>query len=399
MKPCRNIKREVVAGLGLFAALAAGGLLVNRHSRGADTPAPAPEPVQTAQGSSAAQPVKGVSHDHAALQPAEPVQDQIKTMKPVAEESGYEMPFADTNQVPVNTTATQTDPEKLRAALADAVAAGNVREIAVLLHSGNPATEIEAVRLLARTGGGDALAAALGKVLSVPADSPDYDKFINAFADCRSAAVAEWLTGFLGQTKTEDVRQRVLTLLAALNGPEVINSLAASLASPIDSMHAKDCAELLAQASDPEQAAVLRNLLEMGKTTEIQTSAARGLARVGSGAACAALVETGSSTDDIAAACRDALATVNSSYGQEALIQAAVSPDVPSAVRCAAVQALSNQQGQRIQTVLANLGQATGDPVLQTTIEQALQTAGSSGTPPSSGSPAGIAGIDGEIWF
>jgi aminopeptidase N len=268
-----------------------------------------------------------------------------------------------------------------------------------LLHSGDQESEIEAVRMLTQIGGGDALAAALGKLLTVPEDSPDCNKFINAFADCHSAAVADWLSGVLGQAKTEELRQRVLTILAALRGPEVIDSLAASLASPTDAMQAKDCAELLAKSSDPEQAAVLRDLLATGKTTAVQTAAARGLASVGSGAACDALIEAGSSTEPVAKVCLDALATVNSSYGQEALIQAAVNPSVPSAVRYAAVQALATQPGQRTQTVLINLAQADSDPALQAVISQTLQTIEQSGTPPPSGSALGNAAISGEIWF
>lgn len=395
MNPRRNNQSVTVLGLGLLAALIASGLLVNRFGRGADPSATGPDPVRR----TAAQPVQQVNREGPAFQPAEPVQDELSTMKSVPEESGYERPFSETNQVPVKPSAAKADLAKLRAELAIAAAVGNIPGIVAFLHSGNPENEIEAVRLLARNGSGEALAAALGKLLTVPADSPDKHKFIDAFAACRSAAVAEWLTGFLGQTQTAGARQRVLDVLAALRGPEVIDSLAASLARPLDSTHAKDCAELLANASDPEQAAVLRELLTAGETTEIQLSAARGLARVGSSATVATLLEAGASTDSIAAACLAALATVDSSYAQETLIQAAVNPDIPAAVRYAAVQALSNQQSQRIQTVLANLGQATGDPVLQTTIEQALQTVGQSGTPPPSESPAGIAGTDGELWF
>ena len=402
MKIRRHIKREAVLWLGLFTALAASGLLlVSRRTQSIDLPAPKPHQAQAAQNriepKSSAQPLQSMNDLPTARQPAEPMAEKMQTMGPDLEESGYEIPFSNTNQAPMNTMATETDPVKLAAALTAAATNGNVRALAALLHSGSPASEIEAVRILTRIGGGEALAAALGKVLTVPTDSPDYNKFINAFADCHSAAVAGWLAESLGRTQTEDVQQRILTILAALRGPEVVDSLAASLASPADATHTKDCAELLAKASDPEQAAVLRDLLETGKSTELQILAARGLASVGSGEACAALVKTGSSTAAIAAACRDALATVHSSYGQEALIQAAVDPSAPSAVRCAAVQALSTQPGSRTQAVLINL--ATSDPVLQAAINQTLQTIGQSKTPPQSGSALGNAGIDGELWL
>jgi hypothetical protein len=374
---------------------------MSRRNRSVDSSAPKPHQAQAAQNSietkSSGHPLKkSMSNLPTARQLEEPTPDKIRTMASVFEESGYEIPFS-TNQPPVKTTATETDPAKLSAALTAATADGNVRALAALLHSGNPASEIEAVRILARIGGGEALAAALGKILTVPTDSPDYKKFISAFADCHSAAIAGWLTESLGRTQTEDVRQRILTILAALHGPEVVNSLAASLASPADATHAKDCAELLAKASDPGQAAVLRALLETGKSTEIQNLAARGLASVGSGEACDILVKTGSSTATAAEAAREALATVKSSYGQEPLIQAAVNPSVPLSVRIAAVKALSTQPGQRTQTVLKNL--ATSDPVLQAAINQTLQTIEQSGAQPQSGSALGNAGIDGELWL
>ncbi len=398
MNSRQNIKPKPVLWLGLSAALAVSIFLVSNRNRETDSPAPVPVQAQAVQ-STAGQALSAKT-DHpesrkpAAIPPEEFIPVILKPADAEAETRGYEMPFAGTNKVSGKTTAAELH-EKLTAAAMD----GNIRDIAMFMNSGDPAGEIEAVRLLARIGGGEALAAALGKLLTVPADSPDYNKFINAFADCRSAAVAEWLTGFLGRTKTEDVRQRVIAILAALHGTEVVDCLAASLASPIDKMHAKDCAELLARASDPEQAAILRNLIETGKTTEIQTSAARGLAHVGSSAACTALLETASSTEDIAPVCRAALATVGSSYGQEVLIRAAVNPAVPSAVRIAAAEALANQPSQRTQTVLANLEQAAGDPVLQAAIHQTLQTIEQSGTPPQSRGTAGIAGINGELWF
>ena len=341
----------------------------------------------------------------------------VQNIQPDAGKCGYEMPFPETAGVSVNTPTTEADPAKLCTALADALASGKVRDVSALraklldlgpaavpsvsalLNAGTPSTEVEAVRLLVQIGSQEALAAALGKMLTLSATGSAYNRYLAAFADCRSAPVAAWLTDFLGRAQTAEVRQRVLAILAALRGPEVVRSLAAQLAKPADQMHADDCAGTLATASDPTQTGALRDLLEAGESPEMQALAAYGLASVGNHEACAALMEKGSSAEAIAPQCRDALANVDSSYGQETLIQAAVSPAVPSAVRCSAVQALSNQQGQRVQTVLANLGQATSDPALQTAICQALQSAEQSGTPPQSGGTAGNAGIDGEVWF
>jgi hypothetical protein len=129
----RNINWKAVLGLGLFTALAGGGLLVGRRNQATDASAPAPEQMP-GQSPAAVQPViHRASPESSALQPATiPTPDELRTMSPVLNESGYEAPFSGTNQAPVSTSATQTDPAKLRTALADASSAGNVRELADL---------------------------------------------------------------------------------------------------------------------------------------------------------------------------------------------------------------------------------------------------------------------------
>jgi len=377
---------------GLIAALAAISLLallVSHRSPEAGLPPPSQERVQTtgdsAKSKDSVPPVKRASREYTALRTIVPTPVAVQATDPTTGERGYEMPFLSTNRVPTSTPKTETDPVKLR----------------VLLNSGTPSIEIEALRQLVQNGSEEAIAAALGKMLTLSVTSPSYNRYLAAFANCRSAAVAMWLTDFLGRTQIEEVRQQVLAILAALRGPEVIESLAAQLEKTADLMHAEDCAITLAKASNPAQATSLKVLLDAKESPEIQAIAAYGLASVGNAEACAVLVEKASSAEAIAVACRDALATVDSSYGQEALIQAAVNLEVPSAVRCSAVQALANQQSQRVQTVLINLGQATSDASLQETIYQALQiqSAKQNGTPPQLGSTAGNAGINGEIWF
>jgi len=388
-----NQKRKGMLWLGLFAALAASGLLVilvsRRNPEAGSPPPPSRDLVQTKRDSTkpedSVQPMKHTRREYTAIRTIELTPVTVQATDTTTGERGYEMPFLSTNRIPISTPETETDPVKLR----------------VLLNSGTPSIEIKALRQLVQNGSEEAIAAALGKMLTLSVSTPSYDRYLAAFADCRSAAVTTWLTAFLGRTTTEEVRQRVLAILAAWHGPEVIESLAAQLTKTADLMHAEDCMSTLAKASNPAQAASLKVLLEAKESPEIQAMAACGLASVGNAEACAVLVENGSSAEAIAAACRDALATVDSSYGQEVLIQAAVNQEVPSAVRCSAVQALANQQSQRVQTVLINLGQATIDTALQTAISQALQLQSTkpSGTPPQFGGPAGNAGVNGEIWF
>ena len=414
-------KQGTTLWLALLAVLAVGGFLVTRQNLGEDSAAPLPRRLQPARGTAGPGNARSVTtlaeSVHRTSQPADhpPGATQSPAFDP--RKCGYEMPFPETNAVPLSTVPAETDPLKLCAALAAAQAGGTNPDIAALraalldsgtaavpglsslLNAGLPATEIEAVRLLVQIGGDKALAFALGKMLTVPATSPAYAGFLAAFADCRSTAVAAWFTDFLGKTQSEEVRQRVLAILVALRGPEVVQSLAAQLMRPADPMHAEDCAGALAKASDPAQAASLRVLLETGETPAIQVAAAYGLANVGSDEAVACLAENGSSSEAIASTCRDALANVVSSYAQETLIRTAVSPAMPSDVRCSAVQALSTQQGQRVQTTLINLGQATGDPALLAAIGQALRATGPDGTPPPSGGTGANVKMVGETWF
>jgi hypothetical protein len=71
---------------------------MSRRSREADAPAPAPEQVQAGKSSAGLQPVHRINPEHPALQPAAPMPDELQTMNPAPEESGYESPFSSTNK-------------------------------------------------------------------------------------------------------------------------------------------------------------------------------------------------------------------------------------------------------------------------------------------------------------
>lgn len=425
MKSLLDNKREVALWVGLFVALSASGILLSRRSPEKDQLTPVPERVQTVTARDSA--VQGDS-----VRLVKPkivsllnvVRRPLAEQAPVAEQaagrigwSGGEMPFSVAEPVATGTPTTETDPVRLCAALVDAIADGKVMDasvlraelldigsaavpsIATLLNAGMTPIEIEAVRLLVQIGSTEALTSALAKMMTLSTTNPDYESYLAAFANSRNTAVMEWLTDFLGWAQTDEMRQRALRILGALRGPEVVKSLLRQLAKPADQMHADDCMITLVQVTNPEQVGALRDLLELGKSLETQELGAYGLASVGNAEAVGILLENGSSTEASALASRDALATVSSSYGQETLIQAAINPAVPSAVRCAAVQALSSQNGQRIETVLFNLGQSTSDLALQTAISQALQLAEQNWASQHSGSVADGAGIRGEMSF
>lgn len=312
---------------------------------------------------------------------------------------GFETPFSGTTPPLELEASLDTDVTRLRAALMGALATGSPDEMLLLLNSGAPEMRMEAIRQLLQIDSPEAVAAALMSILTLSTADADYDGYIAAFAECHDAVVVEWLCRFLGETQSREGRERALAILGALRGPEVIASLAAQIQAPADSLHAEDCADLLAGARNPAQIGALKGLIDADPSPDTQELAAFGLASVGNAEACSVLIEKGSSDGATASACRDALATVDSGYGQETLIQVALNPDAPSVVRIAAVQALANQQGQRVYTVLANVGQKSMDPGLQAAIEQALEMTEPDSTPVQPGGMAADRGADGEKAF
>jgi len=313
---------------------------------------------------------------------------------------GYETPSIGAGEQAASTWTKENDPEKLCAAFRDAMAAGKVADVsairrrilelgpaavpdvAALLNAGAGSRQIEVFRLLVQLGGEKALAAALGKVVTVSEEDPNYGGYLAALADCRSGQVAVWLSDYLGRLETEAMRQRVLTILASLHGPEVVTSLAAQMAKPADRIHAEDCAETLATCSDPSQISALRELLEKGDSPDLQALAARGLASIGNDEACSILIEKASSSSPGVSVYCGALANVTSSYGQERLIAVVIDPALPAETRAAAARALAQQNSPRAQTVLANAAQGVSDTALLAEIANALTTSGNGENPP-----------------
>jgi HEAT repeat protein len=241
-----------------------------------------------------------------------------------------------------------------------------------LLNSKNPGLEIEAMRLLVQIGDNKGLAAVLGKILTVKTDDSCFASYVDTIADCKSAAIAQWLTAYLGKTQKEETRQRVLTILAALRGPDVVEHLADAVENPADNLHHEDCAIALASLSDPSHIDTLREILEESESSQLRTIAAYGLASVGNSEACSVLLSRASSGNADAKVCRDALASVQSTYGQETLIAAAGNQALPVETRSAVIQALAGQNSPRVQTTLANIAQDVTDTSLQTQISQVL---------------------------
>lgn len=323
-----------------------------------------------------------------------------------------EMPFAfGTTANPVGFTSTGSDPVAMCAALRGALANGSgedlaairtrllalgvdaVSAISTLLHCGEEKVEAEAVRLLSQIGAPEALARAMGKLLTVPRDSPTYGHFLAAFADNHSPAVAQWLTKTLGQTQHAETRERILDILYAMSGPEIVEALEQSALNPQDDLHAKDSREFLAIRHDPSEAEGLADLLESADES-IGEAAAYGLAHIGSSEACQILADYADDYPDYT----DALASISSTYAQEALLSLATTPTRSAFVRVSAVQSLASQSSQRVRTVLVNAVIQEPNTIVADAMRAALITLATDeaeqGEVTSSDN-----GYEGELWF
>lgn len=267
-----------------------------------------------------------------------------------------------------------------------------------LVHSGAPAVEIEAVRALTQIGGPEALAAAVGRVLTVPRDDKSYGAYLAALADSHSAALAEWLVSRLGEPEYQDARGRVMDILEALRGTETAAALADALAGAEDGSGLKDHAEALARRRDASETSLLGDILATSETVPLSAAAAAALVNIGNAAACVVLAdlsESNSRNSGIAAA---ALASVRSPYGQEALLALASDRERQPSVRASAVRALAGHSGQRVQTVLVNLAQQVDDPDLAVEIENTLQALADNASEMSNSDEVAKR-IGGEMWF
>lgn len=331
---------------------------------------------------------------------------------PVADsESGCEMPFAPNATAGAPSTAFPSDAAGLCGVLRDAVTNGHghdaaelrtrlvamgataVPAVSAMLQCGSEQVEVEAVRLLVQIGDTQGLALALGKLLTVPRDSSAYGLFLAAFADNRSAAVAQWLTDTLGKAQHADTRERMLDLLYAMRGPAAVAALEGAAISPADTMHAQDSVDSIATRHDPSETESLAALLE-SEHQGIREAAALGLAEVGSGAACQELAARAETEP----ACTYALASVSSSYAQETLLAMATDQTRPATVRSAAVQSLAGHSGYRVQTVLANAAVHEPNPTVAQAMQTAVDTINNNQVEARNNTP--VAGCDkGELWF
>lgn len=329
------------------------------------------------------------------------------------DKSGFEMPFAPDMEKADRAESLGSDPATLCKALQDALQAGDganlaairtrilevgsaaVPTVSALLHCGDSRAEIEAVRLLVQLGDGEALALALGRVLTVPRDAAAYGLFLAAFADNGSPGVAQWLTDTLGTTQSADTRERMLDLLYAMRGPAAVAALERAALDPSDDMHAQDAVDAITLRHDPADTESLSALLA-SEHPGISEAAAYGLAGVGSGVACDTLADA--AEGGRGRTYRPALASITSSYAQETLLALATDRDRSVTVRTAAIESLSTQSGQRVQTVLENAVQQEQSQEVAAQMETVLANLNNSQSVGTYDSP-GTEGVREELWY
>jgi HEAT repeat protein len=236
-----------------------------------------------------------------------------------------------------------------------------------LLFGQDPTVEAAAVQLLAQIGGSDALVLSIGRVLSSYRGGPTYPAYLTAFADHRSAGVADLLADVASRPEYRHSREWLLELLGALRGAMAVEAFA-RMAAHADENVAADGVTGLTLRQDPSDAMALGALLETGDDL-VKSAAAYGLANVGSGDACLMLA----CEAEYSRMCLEALATVTSPYAQEELLAVAGSEATPSAVRCAAVRALASHAGARLESQLTAVGARTGDDAVQAAVREALR--------------------------
>ncbi len=243
------------------------------------------------------------------------------------------------------------DAEKARHGL-QAFGSEAVPALVAWLDIGSAAMEIEAVRLLAVIGDPAGLAWALHKIMATPVEDPAYGGLLAAFADCRSAIIAERLIEALGRTGKPETRERLLDLLTVLRGPEIVAALHESALRSSDGLLVHDSLDCLMLRRDPSETGSLTEAL-VSDDASVREAAAYGLAGLGNAEACRALADAAEAEPEEGAAVQ-ALASVSSAYAQEALLALALDERRAPHVRVAAIRSLAGHSGARAQTMLAN---------------------------------------------
>jgi HEAT repeat protein len=215
---------------------------------------------------------------------------------------------------------------------------GAVGEVERWLHSGVPAAETAAVRLLARIGTPRAVAAAIVRLCQEPESDAQGD-LVKAFGNVRSRAVADVVVDMAAREDRPEHRHNLAAVLAAMEGSEVVEALAERIRMEDGEEGLRPWLDALGCLSRPSNVPGLERLLLDDPRKPVQAAAAMALAGIGDSRACWILAGFGADLPH----CREALAQVRSPYAQETLRSIAIGDKVPE-VRAAAQRALQQNE-------------------------------------------------------
>ena len=203
-----------------------------------------------------------------------------------------------------------------------------------LLQSGERNAEIVALRLLVRIGTPRALAAAIVRLCQAPGSDAQRD-LLKTFGNARSRPVADAILDMAVRETRPEERRNLEGLLAAMEGPEITESLAERIRTAKSETELQSWLEALACLSKPSNVPGLENLLLDDPREVVQQATARTLAGIGDRRACWLLASFGPDVPS----CLPALEQVRSPYAQETLREIAATAGDP-AVQFAAKKAL-----------------------------------------------------------
>lgn len=242
------------------------------------------------------------------------------------------------------------------------------------LHSGDPETECDTLRLLRQIGGPRATAMALGRVMSVPPEHEDYDRYLSTMKDFNSRMAADWLVRELGKTASQNIRETLLAMLAVMGGNQAVEAIGHGMRHARDPLHQRDLVTALLMRNQPSSIDALTSLLYVDEYRLPRQSAAMALARIGSREALLNIAEAAEYDDDERFAL--ALEYADSAYAQETLLELALDAYWSTPVRASATAGLAHHGGYRVPTSLINALPGEGQPEVAAAMANTLQEIG-----------------------
>ena len=248
------------------------------------------------------------------------------------------------------------------AGLGDEAVAG----LTELANCGDLKVELEALRLLSQIETPKAAAAALGKIIN----NADNEQLLKQFASIRTPAVVALLVKLMGSTNQPDLLESVRNILSSMEGDAVVDALLAGMNNPTDAYHRQDCAAIMSELSKPSNIPALTQVLEASDDVLARQAAATALAGIGNKDAVEVLAQHAENTPDDSEFSLDALSSVNSPYGPQAILDVASSKTYSQPVRIAAVKAAGNYNSSIVGIELKQRADVERDPEVRSAIAQ-----------------------------